>query len=381
MEDILITTTDSVDNYEVEAYLGVVNANFVAGTGFITDFFASVSDVLGGMSGSYGSEMDRLYERAKWVIAAEAKEKQANAILGYRVDFDEISGKGKSMFMISVTGTAVRLVKKEIVEEKKMSVFEQRYDIYQKLYNLKRFVEIGILTEEQYETEKNHLLLSYEDDINWELITIQDDNNRKSRTRETLKSVRDAKEQKLREMNELLEKQRMQEAENRAKREEAERMQEEKRNNLQKAKEEFLSNVSEIYLKVKLLLNVDLTYVNDILNNLTSDEVNAALYDSRAIDASEKMSFTIGSFIKSHQIAEACKYYMDLVYDDDVVEAKSYVKSVLDIISFTNQSAFEKFALRLIELKFDGQTHQAIVEFMKYAVCDRETAEKVIEIL
>lgn len=379
MQEIIITTTNNVEGYKVEAYLGVVNANFVAGTGFITDFFASVTDVLGGMSSSYQFEMDRLYEKARLAISAEAKSKGADAILGYRIDFDEISGKGKSMFMISVSGTAVRLA--EIVEEKKMSVFEQRYDIYQKLYNLKRFVEIGILTEEQYETEKNHLLLSYEDDINWELITIQDDNNRKSRTRETLKSVRDAKEQKLREMNELLEKQRMQEAENRAKREEAERMQEENRNNLQKAKEEFLSNVSEIYLKVKLLLNVDLTYVNDILNNLTSDEVNAALYDSRAIDASEKMSFTIGSFIKSNQIAEACKYYMDLVYDDDVVEAKSYVKSVLDIISFTNQSAFEKFALRLIELKCDGQTHQAIVEFMKYAVCDRETAEKVIEIL
>lgn len=379
MQEIIITTTNNVEGYKVEAYLGVVNANFVAGTGFITDFFASVTDVLGGMSSSYQFEMDRLYEKARLAISAEAKSKGADAILGYRIDFDEISGKGKSMFMISVSGTAVRLA--EIVEEKKMSVFEQRYDIYQKLYNLKRFVEIGILTEEQYETEKNHLLLSYEDDINWELLTIQDDNNRKSRTRETLKSVRDAKEQKLREMNELLEKQRMQEAENRAKREETERMKEENRNNLQKAKEEFLSNVSEIYLKVKLLLNVDLTYVNDILNNLTSDEVNAALYDSRAIDASEKMSFTIGSFIKNNQIAEACKYYMDLVYDDDVVEAKSYVKSVLDIISFTNQSAFEKFALRLIELKFDGQTHQAIVEFMKYAVCDRETAEKVIEIL
>ena len=134
MEDILITTTDSVDNYEVEAYLGVVNANFVAGTGFVTDFFASVSDVLGGMSGSYGSEMDRLYERAKWVIAAEAKEKQANAILGYRVDFDEISGKGKSMFMISVTGTAVRLVKKE--KEDKQAKIGYRYEIYERLYNL-----------------------------------------------------------------------------------------------------------------------------------------------------------------------------------------------------------------------------------------------------
>lgn len=30
----------------------------------------------------------------------------ANAIVGFKVDFDEISGKDKSMFMVSVSGTA-----------------------------------------------------------------------------------------------------------------------------------------------------------------------------------------------------------------------------------------------------------------------------------
>ena len=379
MEEIIITTTNSIDGYTVESYLGVVNANFVAGTDFVSDFFASVSDIFGGGSGAYKSEMDKLYERAKWAITSAAKNKGADAILGYRIDFDEISGKGKSMFMISVSGTAVRLT--EICKKSRMSLFEQRYDIYQKLYDLKRFVEFGILTEEQYETEKNHLLLSYEDDINFELITIQDDNNRKHRMRESLKSTREAEEQKLRQMNESLERQRIQEEENRVKREEEERKHQEIRNNLQKAKEEFLNNVAEIYLKVKLLLNVDLTYANVILNNLTLDKVNEAIYDSRTIDASEKMSYTIGAFIKSKQIAEACKYYMDFVNDDDIDEAKSYVKSILDIISFTNQSAFEKFALRLLELKLYGQTSQAIEEFMKYAVCDRETAEDVIDML
>lgn len=108
-----------------------------------------------------------------------------------------------------------------------MGIFEQRYDIYQKLYDLKRFVEFGIITEEQYEAEKNHLLLCYEDDINWELISVRNANNRKIRTREALKSVRGAKEQKLVEMNGLLEKQRIHENEDRAMREEAERIQEE----------------------------------------------------------------------------------------------------------------------------------------------------------
>ena len=381
MDNILITTTNSIDNYEVEEYLGVVNANFVAGTGFITDFFASVSDVLGGMSGSYQSEMDRLYERAKLVITSEAKAKHANAVLGYRVDFDEISGKGKSMFMISVTGTAVRLVKKKVDEQKKWNVFEQRFDFYQKLYDLKRFSELGVISTEQYEIEKNHLLLSYEDDINLELFAVQDDNNRKQLTRNTLREVRDAKEQRLREMNELREKQRIQEAENQAKREEEQRKRQESQKTLQQAKDEFMENAANLYLKVKSLLNLDIQNPDSILDDLTLSDITAASYDKMSIDVTEKMSYTIGSFIKKNQYAEACKYYIDLVNDDDITEAKSYVKSVYDIIAFTKQSAFEKVALRLLELKLSGQENQAIIEFMKYAVCEKIIAEQVIELL
>lgn len=109
MEDLIITTINSVEGYKIEEYIGVVNANFVAGTDFITDFIASVSDFWGGNSGAYKSELDKLYENVMRAITAKAKNKGADAIVGYNIDFDEISGKGKSMFMISVSGTAVRL--------------------------------------------------------------------------------------------------------------------------------------------------------------------------------------------------------------------------------------------------------------------------------
>ena len=33
----------------------------------------------------------------------------ANAIVGFKVDFDEISGKDKSMFMVSASGTACKI--------------------------------------------------------------------------------------------------------------------------------------------------------------------------------------------------------------------------------------------------------------------------------
>ena len=166
MNNFIITTTNTVDNYEVKEYLGVVTANFVAGTDFINDFFASMSDFFGGTSGTYKSEMDKLYERAKCAIETEAINKGANAILGYKVDFDEISGKGKSMFMISVSGTAVKLVR-----------HTNRYEIYKKLYDLYQFKECGIISDEQYETEKNNILYLYEENINSEIEKIKDYND------------------------------------------------------------------------------------------------------------------------------------------------------------------------------------------------------------
>lgn len=47
-----------------------------------------------------------MYIAAKKQMQEKAIRLGANAIVGYHTDFDEISGKGKSMFMLSVSGTA-----------------------------------------------------------------------------------------------------------------------------------------------------------------------------------------------------------------------------------------------------------------------------------
>lgn len=109
MEKVIITTTNSIEGVTVDKYLGVVTSNLVIGTNFFSDFTASLSDFFGGMSGTYQKQMDTLYKRANEEISRKATERGANCILGFKIDFDEISGKGKSMFMVSVSGTAVRI--------------------------------------------------------------------------------------------------------------------------------------------------------------------------------------------------------------------------------------------------------------------------------
>lgn len=50
--------------------------------------------------------MNLMYKKAKDEMKKKAQNLGANAILGFKVDFDEISARAKAMFMLSATGTA-----------------------------------------------------------------------------------------------------------------------------------------------------------------------------------------------------------------------------------------------------------------------------------
>lgn len=106
-KEILVTTTSSIEGLSIKQYIKPLSAHVVAGTNLFSDFFASFSDVFGGRSQSYQRQLSSIYKEAIEILKYSAYELGANCILGLKVDLDEISGKGKSMFMITATGTAV----------------------------------------------------------------------------------------------------------------------------------------------------------------------------------------------------------------------------------------------------------------------------------
>lgn len=105
--NILISTTNTLENIEIESYIDLVTVNVVIGTHFFSDFGASFTDLFGGYSNTYQNKLQEIYDAAIDKLTLKATKIRANAIVGFKLDFDEISGKGKSMFMISATGTAV----------------------------------------------------------------------------------------------------------------------------------------------------------------------------------------------------------------------------------------------------------------------------------
>lgn len=104
---IIVTTTNTIENAEIEKYIDLISTNVVVGTNLFSDFGASLTDLFGGFSDSYQGKLQKIYSMAIDNLKMKAANIGANTILGLKVDFDEISGKGKSMFMISALGTAV----------------------------------------------------------------------------------------------------------------------------------------------------------------------------------------------------------------------------------------------------------------------------------
>lgn len=104
---MLITTTPSIEGKQIIEYKEVIFGEVVAGSNFIRDFFAGITDIIGGRSGAYESKIARARKEALEELQQQAKRLGANAVVGVEVNYTSINGEGKSMFMIVASGTAV----------------------------------------------------------------------------------------------------------------------------------------------------------------------------------------------------------------------------------------------------------------------------------
>jgi uncharacterized protein YbjQ (UPF0145 family) len=103
---MILTTTNSVEGHTITAYKGIVVGEAIMGANIVRDFFASVTDVIGGRSGAYESKLKDARDEAMYEIEERAAVLGANAVVGIDLDYEVI---GDSMLMVSISGTAVVL--------------------------------------------------------------------------------------------------------------------------------------------------------------------------------------------------------------------------------------------------------------------------------
>lgn len=107
---IYTSTTNSIqEGMIVTENVGVVTSSIVIGTNIFSDLFSDVRDIVGGKAGSYTSKIDEIKEQSLEDLKQKAMKKGCNAVIGISIDVDEISGKNKSMLMVTTIGTAVKV--------------------------------------------------------------------------------------------------------------------------------------------------------------------------------------------------------------------------------------------------------------------------------
>jgi uncharacterized protein YbjQ (UPF0145 family) len=107
---MILTTTDVIQNAEIEAYLGVVTAEVVYGSNALRDFFAGIRDIIGGRTAAYERVFERGQQDAMAELEKRAQQLGANAVIGIEIDTGTINiDQSGVLLLITAVGTAVRL--------------------------------------------------------------------------------------------------------------------------------------------------------------------------------------------------------------------------------------------------------------------------------
>ena len=105
---MLVTTTPNIEGKKIVEYYGLVTGEAIMGANLFKDLFASITDIVGGRSGTYETELRRAKDTAVAEMCQQAQGMGANAVIGVDLDYETI-GKDGSMLMVTATGTAVKL--------------------------------------------------------------------------------------------------------------------------------------------------------------------------------------------------------------------------------------------------------------------------------
>lgn len=105
---MITTTTGSIEGRSIAKYLGLVSGEAVMGANLFRDFFAGITDIVGGRSGTYENVLRGGRDQALSELIEEAEKLGADAVVGISLDYEAI-GASDSMIMVVVSGTAVKL--------------------------------------------------------------------------------------------------------------------------------------------------------------------------------------------------------------------------------------------------------------------------------
>jgi uncharacterized protein YbjQ (UPF0145 family) len=101
---MLIVTTHDVQGRVINNYIGLVTGETILGANAFKDFFASITNVVGGRSKSYEKALADARNAAIAEMIENAQSLGANAIIGVDLSYSSVN---QGMLMVTAIGTAV----------------------------------------------------------------------------------------------------------------------------------------------------------------------------------------------------------------------------------------------------------------------------------
>ena len=107
LKEMIITTTSSIEGKSISGYRGVVTAQVFMGVNLFKDIFSGIRDLVGGRSKAIEGEFNKAKNILLKELTQECLKLKANAIIGLKIDFEDVGKISGNAFMLLGTGTAV----------------------------------------------------------------------------------------------------------------------------------------------------------------------------------------------------------------------------------------------------------------------------------
>ncbi len=92
IDEVVVTTTNSLEGHRIKKYIGVESTEVVIGTGMWSEFSSDIQDFLGSRSTEFEKKLSRAKNLSIRKLKYISAQRGANAIVAMDLDYTEFSG-------------------------------------------------------------------------------------------------------------------------------------------------------------------------------------------------------------------------------------------------------------------------------------------------
>lgn len=134
---IPVISTHSPLNWDYNI-LEMVTGQSTTGTGVISEFTSSFTDLFGAQSGRHNKKLKSGEDMCFAQLRKQALDAGGNAVIATDIDYSEL-GAGKGMIMVCMAGTAVKLKNSDVLGQQKAKHIDELVSLNDRLRHLGQF--------------------------------------------------------------------------------------------------------------------------------------------------------------------------------------------------------------------------------------------------